>query len=56
MATQPMKRSRKVISRRNKKLPAMSTEYDRQNMLGDDDARASGVAHRNIDEFNYINY
>ncbi|EAA44815.3 AGAP012468-PA [Anopheles gambiae str. PEST] len=48
MATQPMKRSRKVISRRNKKLAAMSTEYDRQNMLGEDDAGTSGVAHRNI--------
>ncbi|XP_308269.4 uncharacterized protein LOC1269626 isoform X1 [Anopheles gambiae] len=48
MATQPMKRSRKVISRRNKKLAAMSTEYDRQNMLGDDDAGTSGVVHRNI--------
>ncbi|XP_041785951.1 uncharacterized protein LOC121601909 isoform X2 [Anopheles merus] len=46
MATQPMKRSRKVTSRRNKKLAAMSTEYDRQNMLGDDDAGTSGVAHR----------
>uniref|UniRef100_A0A182IGP7 Uncharacterized protein n=2 Tax=Anopheles arabiensis TaxID=7173 RepID=A0A182IGP7_ANOAR len=43
-----MKMSRKVTSRRNKKLAAMSIEYDRQNMLDEEDAGISGMAHRNI--------
>ena len=56
MATQPMKMSRKVTSRRNKKLAAMSTEYDRQNMLDEEDAGTSRMARRNISELNYIDY